>query len=349
MEDRLNGAIVPLGFKNITVKEDGILQWTFEPEVSKPGLLAHSKSLQWVFVNIVILSLIIGSCFKCILYSRLYEKHKLKEQTPIDVLILTSAIIQHSANVIYTMHVVLIVCNDATPPTVIGEWYCILFINAGRFEIIYMSVGSFGLSLFRILYIKQDYCVKYTVGEKRLMAIILYAGILLAILLTAFQRGHTYHQQMDEEHCTQLGEVFLKTLAAYDQSRGIQKLPFTSFYHEAIYIAVISMTLAEMFMYGMFFHHLYQHDNQERLKSLLGLNIIESRNRNNAISFLGQFFAFLFEIGFLIALMIGTKHMTNIRIIIPVMRVVGFALLSMVEVMTSMRLRSRLLKRVHTS
>ena len=50
--------IVPLGFKEITETEDAILQWHFEPEVSKPGILALSKPLQWITVTVMILRVV---------------------------------------------------------------------------------------------------------------------------------------------------------------------------------------------------------------------------------------------------------------------------------------------------
>ena len=336
--------IVPLGFGEINETEDAILQWHSVPVISKPQFLSPSKPLQWTIVAIVILCFIVGSGFKCVLYSHLYVKRKLKELKEIDVLIFTSAIIQHTANMLYTISCILMALNDETLQSIVGQWYCDVIQNSVRFEIIYMTVGSFGLSLFRILYIKEGDWVKSGVGEKRLLVIILLGGLFLTVGLVVLINGNTYHQEMIRQTCSRAGEVFQAILTAYDRSRG-NNLPFTSLYLQATGFVLILMTTAEILIYVMFFHHVYRNDNKEGLRRLLDPTVIKARNRNSAISFLGQFLAFLCEIGFLVLLLImDVTTKSNWRAVVPwfLCRAVIFAVLSIVEVTTSNTLRSRL-------
>ena len=43
------------------------------------------------------------------------------------------------------------------------------------------------------------------------------------------------------------------------------------------------MTIAEITLYCVYFHHIYRHDNNERIKRLLEPAVIRKRNRQNAM------------------------------------------------------------------
>ena len=90
---------------------------------------------------------------------------------------------------------------------------------------------------------------------------------------------------------------------------------------------------------------MYKHDNNDRLRRLLEPKVIKGRNRKNAITFIGQFCSFVIEfIGLLLLILaftIGPKWAPDLAI---EFRRFSFAIISMVEVLTSDELKKRLIK-----
>ena len=86
-----------------------------------------------------------------------------------------------------------------------------------------------------------------------------------------------------------------------------------------------------------------KHDNNERLRRLLEINVIKRRNRRNAITFFGQFCSFAFEFSFGIAILCAVKgHAPWIAVFI--LKALSFTSMSIVEVLTSSSLRPRIFK-----
>jgi len=105
-------------------------------------------------------------------------------------------------------------------------------------------------------------------------------------------------------------------------------------------------TLGEIACYVLFFHHCYTNDNG-RVKQLLPPQVTRQRNRKNLISFLGQFYAFLTEIIFILAMMIIIaidKDNTRLKAIIIVVKCMDFGLLSFIEIAVSENLWNLLLE-----
>ena len=330
--------IISLGFNEEVEKGDAYLQWISEPEPNQPMILSLSTLLQIVTVSVMILFVLIGSYFKIIMYAYMYLRYKLKEQGPIDMLILTSSTIQHTGNVLYVFHYIMMTLNNTTLQNILGPWYCFLFIHLMTFEIVYLVVGSFGLSLFRILYIKKDDWVKYGIGEKNLGRIIFVGGILLSGYFATLQSSDTIYQDIIHQHCSHPGETFVKTMIEFNHSRG-KNMVFSLWYQQGIAIVLFLMAIGEMTCYVTFFYHLYRHDNQERYRRLLGSGVIQARNRQNATTFLGQFFCFMSE---LVLLFFVCSSYHDFRTIFPLFRTMVFAVLSIVEILTSYQLRSRM-------
>jgi len=107
----------------------------------------------------------------------------------------------------------------------------------------------------------------------------------------------------------------------------------------------MAMTLAEITTYCVYFHHIYLHDNSERIRRFLEPAVIRNRNKRNAITFFGQFCSFVFDIGINICLVIATAAFGNqngLWTVFFIMKTACFTAMSMVEVLTSNNLRSRM-------
>ena len=78
------------------------------------------------------------------------------------------------------------------------------------------------------------------------------------------------------------------------------------------------------------------------MAKLLGRQVTKERNRQNVITFLGQFYGFATEVTFLAVFLFtlaGNKDNNELKGIAIVMKFMEFGCLSLVEVLTSERLR----------
>jgi hypothetical protein len=140
----------------------------------------------------------------------------------------------------------------------------------------------------------------------------------------------------------------LQILDEYEQSRG--NVSIILYYLEVnagIAFVMLVMLISEIIIYCIFFHHMYKHDNNQRLRRLLEPQVIKRRNRKNAITFFGQFCSFVFEftglVLFTVAYLIGTRA-TSLHLVAIVFSRISFAIMPMVEVLTSDVLRKKLFK-----
>ena len=115
----------------------------------------------------------------------------------------------------------------------------------------------------------------------------------------------------------------------------------TSTYQMVATGMMLSCSVGEILCYVAFFHHVICHDNGP-IKANLRPEVTKQRNRTNAISFLGQFYAFATEAAFLTAylVIIATDDKnTEIKAIVVVLKFVEFGVLSLVEILASEQLR----------
>ena len=105
---------------------------------------------------------------------------------------------------------------------------------------------------------------------------------------------------------------------------------------------LLAMVCAQIAIYVIFFHHLYKHDNSERLRRLLDASAIKRRNKQNALTFFSQFCSFVFEISFIsvvfIAIWMGTSK-NLLYFLVTVLKKISFSGTAMIEVFTSSNLR----------
>ena len=141
--------------------------------------------------------------------------------------------------------------------------------------------------------------------------------------------------------------LIFELLDEYARSRGMSPtLPYYVNVRIIICCVLLFVIIGELIIYIAFFHHMYKHDNTEILRRLLYPNVIRTRNRRNAITFFGQFCSFVLEIAVTLLFTICTT--TRISIIIAVeFRRMAFMAMAMVEVLTCMPLRTRMLTKLN--
>ena len=186
---------------------------------------------------------VIGSYFRYILYSFIFNKYKTRQLIPIDVLIFVSASIQHLTNlgrmIFYTIMISEGLKSDHWDWKVdeIGFLLCSFLRFSLFFELYYSCVGSLGISIYHILYIKHDDFVKYKVGEWNLLVLILIGGILLTALLTLMTFMNDYEKLLTENCHVPANHNILLALDEYKIAGG-----YPSPYIHFIYPRVIKRT-----------------------------------------------------------------------------------------------------------
>ena len=321
----------------------------------RPLILRYIPKSSWILCGIAWFFILTASYFRYILYSHLYRKWKNKQLTSIDLLILISSIAQHLANVGRIVFFTLLLSEVSSSEYWDWEMEHTGFVFCGAFRIImgfeyyYSGIGSLGIAIFRVMYVKFDTMVKDVIGATNLLKIILYGGIsLTAILLSSLFLND--YEQLQIKHChTPANFNIFKILDEYEQGKGK-----SSIYQYFIYPRIASggvmllVTISELSIYIILFRFMYLHDNNERLRRLLEPNVIRQRNKTNAITLFGQFCSFVFEISiwilFILAMLMGGNNSVGLLAAFSILKTIAFTCMTVIEAMTSSSLRSKVSK-----
>ena len=314
-----------------------------------PQLLQKPKPVQWLLLVLFWPPLIIGTYFRSIVYGFFFEQYKKKELTSVNKLSFAVILTDHLSNAILTLTTTLIILNGETLHLVFdGCWLLTAGLLYSHFAFYYGFIGSLGVSIYRILLIKHNYFLKDVIGEKTMVNLIFYGGVILALVFTIILNYHDYYNVFHTTCMPVPKQWLLQILDEYEQSRG--NLSILSYFIKVnvgngVVMAIV--IISEITIYVIFFHHMYKYDNNDRLRRLLDPQVIRRRNQKNAITFIGQFFSFLFElIGMLLMVMAYTIGSTanRIPIVAVIFRRYSFAIMPMVEVLISDVLTKRLHK-----
>ena len=350
MDNNLESLAVSLRFNHDESQEYSFVQIITAQDAMTDSILGLPKEVQWLMLISCWTILLVGSCFRYILYTYLYRQYNNKEFTPINTLILANAISEHVTIVFLALAYTILIVADTSLENVVGPWFCYPVTLFHRFGVFYSITGSLGISIYRILLIKYNGWLKYTVGENNMLYVILFGGVFLVFLFILLG-SITDYEALFIHTCTILQpekREILDQLNIYEQSRGNPSI-YRYWLNVRIFIgmSLMSMTVGEIVIYVMFFHYMYRHDNTERLKYLLGTETIQTRNRANAITFLGQFGTFVFHLLYLtfVNLAVGMSNKQNTFLgMAMIFGGIGFTGTSMLQVLTSAPLRRTLFK-----
>ena len=316
----------------------------------RPLILRSVPKSSWIVCGIAWFFILIASYFRYILYSYLRRKYKEKQLTSIDALIMVHSIIQHLANISRILFFTLMLSEEAS--TEYWDWkmgstgkvFCVLFKTIAGFEHYYSCIGSLGIAIFRMMYIKFDMLVKDVIGATNLLVIILFGGLGLTSIFVSTLFISDY-EHLQQEHCHMPVNLNLfRMLDEYEQGKGGSPI-YEYFIYPRIAIGgiMLFMTISEIIIYIIFFRFIYLHDNNEKLRALLEPQVIRKRNKTNAITFFGQFCSFLFEVSiwilFTLAMMVG-KESVLLLAVFSILRTISFTCMTIIEIVTSSSLRS---------
>ena len=292
-----------------------------------------------ILIVVLLGSIFVGTYFKSALFCYLYDTRTELESRPINLLILTQAILQ---NLIYFLIVTFYVTGllfDITYSEVFGEAWCNVPWFAQVLGLMHRNFNSLGMAIFRLLLIKYHCWAKNTIGQKNLLGVILTFVVIITLTLTigcGMGNGPASRRKVILNFCTNASLGFRDIHHQYSLLTGTAV-------HEpevmpAVVIALSLLSIiAELICYILFFGHLYKNDEGLLAKKLLPAVEIKRRHRKNAITFLGQFYGFVaaFVLYFGMAFTLQEGSDVTIRLWLVVGLPIEFGIVSVVEVMTS--------------
>ena len=308
-------------------------------------LLGLPLHVRLTLSTIMVLSILIGSYYKSIMYlytASTNQSNRGWMHRPINVLIITSALTHHLTHCISGIWYILVLVIGSPLSDIFGSQSCQIMMYIAVYGLAYLSVGSLGIAIYRVLYIRHENLVKYIIGEKSLLWIILLTGgALTGVIMTL------YMSENDGDHpginmCTGLSASHTLVLIQYGHSIG-QQSTNTEYGERAAILLCFLLQTMEFAIYVWFFCYRYRNDNGNIAKYLTQEDV-RNRNLKNVGTFLGQFYGFIVEYSFLISLFllhhIGEDYAQHFRALIAFTKFFDFGFLSAVEVYSSPGLRN---------
>ena len=326
----------PVGFENILIISDISNQEI--PLVSFPSYIKRILAIAMVA------SLIIGSYYKYIMYSYVWTTNRKNSgwmHRPINILTVTSAVVHHFTHLWMGISLAMILTMETSMADAIDGRFCQITYIFAIYGLAYLTVGSFGISLYRVIYIKREQWIKQVVGEKRLLGIVLAFCLILSGILVGLFTLETIKERTFLNVCFHLSTLEVQIMIEYQLSRGSQILT-TTVLRKISMIICIGIQAIELGIFIWFFYTRYKKDNG-KIKRLLTQENIRDRNIKNVTTFVGQFYGFLVEYAFmlisLICTYLGNDDYNHVQAFISLIKFFDFGLLSAVEVYSSPALR----------
>ena len=299
-----------------------------------------------IVIGGLVASSIIGSYYKSALYFYVYDKIKKKEITIIDILILVNAIIQHFATLILTITYSIGLIFDLTFSDHMDRAWCNIPWYAGIYAGAYRAIGSLGIAILRLVFIKSHRLVS-TYGKFGLTTTILIPSLIVSAGLSVgfgMGTGPASRKQVTWNWCLGTSERMREIEQSYAQLIGTEDAESDVISLICLIIAILTI-MVEFSCYLVFFLHLYSHDQSMLDKKILSSVEVKRRCQRNAMTFLGQFYAFVVETVIYFSMMytlIKTDSSIYARLAVSVGNWIEFGLVSVVEVMTSQSLKKYL-------
>ena len=300
-----------------------------------------------ILVVSLLISIIVGSYFKSALHFFLWDERYEILDKPIDLLILFQALIEHLISIFLTGFYVIGVAFNITFAHYFGENWCNIPFYASSMGVANRITFSLGIAILRMFYVKFPYKVKDD-RFRRLMTFATLTICIACIILggIGFGRGNgpNSRKQVLWNFCIGQSEKFREVIHNYSMAVG-STIAMSDIFPTICSILTLAFIFSELACYIFLFKHLYEHNEDLLRKKTLPAGEIKKRHKQNAMSFVGQFYGFvvrtMLTIGCLITL-IAEPGWTFLRMVIFVFVWVEFGIIAIVEVMTSVNIYNNL-------
>ena len=294
----------------------------------------------------LLVSIFVGTYFKCGLYQYMYDAGKELLNQSINLLLLIGALIDHLICILMVANYTVALTWDIVLSDYIGEGGCYVLWYAASFGVAYRVYGSLGIAILRLVYIKLPYPVSQLKSKRTVFFLVLTTSIVASTLITigfGYGTGEISRKQANWNFCTGTSERLREMTENYSLLNGTISPQAEFIPKMAVWISMTGIIL-EFACYLIFFHHLFAHDEGMRHKQILPVNVVKKRHRKNAITFFGQFYGFVAESMRTVVLLctMTADGNTRYRILTLLSVWIEFGILAVVEVMTSQELRTKL-------
>ena len=323
-------------------------------DMMKPWFLEHPNWFKILHCSYEGCMILIGTCFRFIVYKHWFKTFQRKEITDIDKLLIPLVSTQHLNMLVYFFSFVLKVTTEVSDiealGNIVGTVFCNFHIFLHRFDALYKYIGGFGIALYRILLIASPNLVECRIGKNRLFYLVLHVGFITTFCSTASLYFDDYNQVF-MNNCIDGApkRMLLEILDEHELSQGNKSI-HSFCVSVRMYLGILDMfcVMCTMTIYIMFFRIAYKHDNNENLKKLLEPEVIRKRNQRNSITFFGLFCSFVLQMIvvtlFMIQVALGTPE-NQLFDIFLMLRTTLFTGMAVIEVVTSKNLRTQLLRK----
>ena len=185
---------------------------------SEATMRSFSPIVSYFLVSGLVISLLCGSYFKVVLYRGIFGQ-KLNDR-PINVLLLVGGIIHQLSHLLYGINLILTIGFNVSIADVLGATYCNVEVFVCVFGIAYLSVGSFGIAIFRTLCIK---CHRWTKKPKWLLGVVLFGSLGVSMMISALFMIETHSGRVTYNACLGVSEFTQSILIDFLKSQGDRK------------------------------------------------------------------------------------------------------------------------------
>ena len=164
------------------------------------------------FANLISLSW--GTFMKILVY-RHFKTAKFWDR-PINVLILIDEIIHHTTNTYFILLTSMWALTNTYGANLISEWtnyeinnytFCKVFIIVGSFSFNYVSVGSFGICIYRLVFVTKTKWIR-SFGEHCLLAVTVTSCLLFALAMAGVYTKNEATGRMAFNACNGRSQIF---------------------------------------------------------------------------------------------------------------------------------------------
>ena len=169
-------------------------------------------------ISLAIISLLLGSYFKSIIYRGILTV-KFKAR-PINILILLQAVVQHFTHIFFGANVILSICFDQPSDIFFNETYCNVVLSVATFGIGYVTIAGFATAAFRLIYIRYNHWAKYVAGERRILVVLSLGGFILSFIIGYFYLIEVSANRQVYNECIAQSGVALSYMMEFKKSQG---------------------------------------------------------------------------------------------------------------------------------
>ena len=317
--------------------------------------LSHVLSMNELVVYVIlhVVGVAVFTRFRSIIYKYIYKQYKSKQLNEIHILTLIICLVQHLELLggMFLNILMVILGNDFS--NIIMSGYCTylgIWFKTVHCMWAYSIVGSLGIAVYRIMLIRYDMLVKYAIGTKRLLGIILLSEFVLVLFLVGPTSNPVFtfdpfSNPLMPSCVFNLDMNIMDLLDTYRQSLGYEaNLDRSKLVKQTAVTLILALELMELVIYVVFFRHIYKHDNDEKIKKLLGVDEVKRRNIRNGLSFFSLFCSFFIKIVFVILVLVFINFTTSeskyVILAVRFLRPFSLVTMAIIEVSTSSQLKA---------